>query len=258
MTKVEILKEVKEKKVELLSEAKSKYYKVKKERDDKYFKAIEEWFGGSNLSFSDAYIKKPEYGGTTFEIVRPKEGKTYDYEVLTIRLRENWREGGFDAIEPSVYSTSEKSNWNLERLIIVGEVSHIILDYGDDIIAELNAIKDKYQKKYKDALDAVNGIKNGISTIESEINNSYLNKAETLLNTTGLKFDGDKKATMDLRWDWTLRGITSAKIIKKTASGKSADIEISCWNETPRVYEKVRMSNIEALEWQYRDYVIIK
>ena len=50
--------------------------------------------------------------------------------------------------------------------------------------------------------------------------------------------------------------IDSAKIISKTTSGKSADIEISTHGETPRVYEKVRMSNIDVLKWQYRDYVI--
>ena len=61
---------------------------------------------------------------------------------------------------------------------------------------------------------------------------------------------------MDLRWDWTLRGISSAKIINKTVSGKSADVEISTYGETPRVYEKVRMSNVENLLWQYRDYVL--
>ena len=66
----------------------------------------------------------------------------------------------------------------------------------------------------------------------------------------------DKKGSIDLRWDWTLRGITSAKIISKTSSGKSADIEISTYGETPRVYEKVRMSNIDVLKWQYRDYVL--
>ena len=26
--------------------------------------------------------------------------------------------------------------------------------------------------------------------------------------------------------------------------------------ETPRVYEKVRMTNVENLLWQYRDYVL--
>ena len=87
-------------------------------------------------------------------------------------------------------------------------------------------------------------------------NQTFLDKAETLLNGEGLVFDKEKKGSIDLRWDWTLRGITSAKILSKTASGKSADIEISTYGEEPRVYEKVRMSNIDVLTWQYRDYVI--
>ena len=92
--------------------------------------------------------------------------------------------------------------------------------------------------------------------MKDEKNQTFLDKAKDLLNAEGLVFDKEKKGTIDIKWDWTLRGITSAKILSKTASGKSADIEISTYGETPRVYEKVRTSNIEALLWQYRDYVI--
>ena len=81
-------------------------------------------------------------------------------------------------------------------------------------------------------------------------------RVSLLESKKGLKFDGQKKGSMDLRWDWTLRGISSAKIISKTASGKSADVEIATYGETPRVYEKVRMTNVENLLWQYRDYVL--
>ena len=56
--------------------------------------------------------------------------------------------------------------------------------------------------------------------------------------------------------DWTLRGINSAKILSKTASGKSCNIKIQAYDYEPRVYENVRMSNVDALLWQYRDYVI--
>ena len=66
----------------------------------------------------------------------------------------------------------------------------------------------------------------------------------------------EKKGDMDIKWDWTLRGINSAKIISKTASGKSCNIEIQAYDYDPVLYEKVRMSNVDALLWQYRDYVI--
>ena len=41
---------------------------------------------------------------------------------------------------------------------------------------------------------------------------------------------------MDLRWDWTIRGINSAKILSKTASGKSCNIEIQSYDNEPQVF----------------------
>ena len=77
-----------------------------------------------------------------------------------------------------------------------------------------------------------------IQKLKDEKNQTFLDIAKGLLEGEGMTFEGDRKGEMDLRWDSTLRGITSAKIISKTASGKSADIEISQWGEAPKVYEK--------------------
>jgi hypothetical protein len=93
--------------------------------------------------------------------------------------------------------------------------------------------------------------------LKDEKNQSYLDIAREKLNGEGLVFKGDKKGSIDLRWDFSIRGITSARILSKTASGKSAEIEISTWDNEPRTYNKVRMSNIDSLLWQYRDNVIL-
>ena len=155
-----------------------------------------------------------------------------------------------------MYSTNDNSQWELERLFTAGEVAKVLLDHGDDIIAKFNSYKDSFAEEYKAAKDAKWSCEGDIQKLKDEKNQTFLNKAESLLNGEGLVFDGDKKGAIDLRWDWTLRGITSAKIVSTTASGKSADIEISQYGEEPRKYEKVRMSNIDALKWQYRDYVL--
>jgi len=256
MTKAQILDAIIEKKRDLLSEAKANYFKVKKSRDSKYFTIIQDYFGGDSISNEEVYIEKPKHGGTTYEVRRPHPEYSYDKELFTIRVNEDWREGGFSDITTSVYSTSDKSRYELERLVTVGEVALIILDHGDDMIAAFNTVTEKYKKRYNKALTEVNSIEKDINSLINEKNQTFLDIASAKLNGEGLKFDGKKKGTIDLRWDWTLRGITSARIIRTTASGKSADIEISCYGETPRIYEKVRTSNIEALEWQYRDYVI--
>ena len=253
MTKAEILDQIIEKKSAELKELTKTYVEVEKKRDAQYFEIIQEYFGGE-FTLDDVYFKH-DYG-TTFVVKRPHDQYDYDKELITLRFRDDWRTGEFTNIETSMYSTNDNSQWELERLYTAGEVAKVLLDYGDDIIAKFNSYKESFKEEYSAAQKAKWLAEGDIQKLKDEKNQTFLDKAKSLLNGEGLVFDKDKKGTIDIKWDWTLRGITSAKILSKTASGKSADIEISTYNEAPRVYEKVRTSNIEALLWQYRDYVI--
>ena len=256
MTKIEILDQIIEKKKEELVSLKESYSKVKKDRDFRYFQTIKDYFGGSNLTIEGTYIKDPKYSGTAFEICRPHPDYTYDKELITLRLTEDWKKGGFKDITTSVYSTSDNSNFELERLITVGEVANILLDYKDDILGELNAYTDKFAHKYNKAYKLVRECEADISKLESEKNQTYLDEAKNLLNGKGLEFTGDRKGRISLRWDWEIGHIQKARIIKKSLSGKSANIELTFTDGSSNNYDKVRMQNIKDLEWQYRDFVL--
>lgn len=253
MTKAEILDQIIEKKNEELKELTKTYVEIEKIRDAQYFEIIQEYFGGE-FTLDDVYFHH-DYG-TTFVVKRPHKEYKYDKELITIRIREDWSSGEFTNIETSMYSTNDNSQWELERIYTAGEVAKVLLDYKDDIIAKFNFIKESFKEEYDTARRAKWTAEADVNKLRDEKNQTYIDRAEALLNSEGLIFDGEKKGTIDLRWDWTLRGITSAKIISKTASGKSADIEISTYGEAPRVYEKVRTSNIESLLSQYKDYVL--
>ena len=253
MTKAQILDQIIEKKQEELTVLNENFKVVETKRDGMYFEIIQEYFGGE-FTLDDVYFKH-DYG-TNFELKRPHDQYDYDKELVTIRFKEDWKTGEFTDIETSMYSTNDNSQWELERLFTAGEVAKVLLDHGDDILAEFNSLKEKTAEEYSKARNAKWSAEGDIQKLKDEKNQTFLDKARTLLNGEGLVFDKEKKGSIDLRWDWTLRGITSAKILSKTASGKSADIEISTYGETPRVYEKVRTSNIDVLLWQYRDYVI--
>ena len=257
MTKAEIIQLIIDKKNEELKGLKESFNKISKKRDFRYFQTIKDYFGGSNLSIEGTYIKDPKYSGTAFEICRPHPDYTYDKELITLRLSEDWKKGGFKNITTSVYSTSDDSDFELERLITVGEVANILLDFKDDILGELNAYHDKFAHEYNKAYKLVSDCKADISKLETEKNNTYLEKAESLLKGEGLEFTGPKKGRIDIRWDWSVGNIQKAKIIRKSLSGKSADIKLTFTDGSDQTYEKVRMSNIENLEWQYRDYVLV-
>jgi len=253
MTKAQILDQIIDKKSLEVKELNKTYNDVEKKRDAQYFKIIQEYFGGE-FTLDDVYFHH-DYG-TTFVVKRPNKEYNYDKEMITLRFRDDWKTGEFTNIETSMYSTNDNSQWELERLFTAGEVAKVLLDHGDDIVAKFNSYKDSFADEYQAATDAKWMAEAEIQKLKDEKNQTFLDIAKGLLESDGLVFDKDKKGTIDLRWDWTLRGITSAKILNKTASGKSADIEISTYNEAPRVYEKVRTSNIDVLLWQYRDYVI--
>ena len=253
MTKAQIIDQIIEKKQEELGTLNKAYKNIEKKRDAKYFEIIQKYFGGE-FTLDDVYFQH-DYG-TSFVAKRPHKDYSYDKELVTIRIRDDWKTNEYVSIETSMYSTNDNSQWELERLFTAGEIAKVLLDFGDDIVAEFNKVKSSFKTKYDEASRAKWTCESDISKLKDEKNQTFLDTAKTLLNGEGLVFEGDKKGSIDLRWDWTLRGITSAKIVSTTASGKSADIEISTYGETPRVYQKVRTSNIEALLCQYRDYVI--
>jgi len=257
MTKIEIINEIIVKKQQELKKLNVTKKKLEDSRTDAMFNVMQKYFGGE-FTLDDVYISKPTYGysGGSYEIKRPNKDYNYDKELMTIRFHENWKTSEFDGIETSLYSTSDNSQWELERIFTNGEVAKVLLDHGDDLLAEMNVTRLTNIKEINAARTEIYKIESSITNLKSEINTIHLDEATEKLEGEGLVFDKEKKGAMDIKWDWTLRGINSAKILSKTASGKSCNIKIQAYDYEPRVYENVRMSNVDALLWQYRDYVI--
>ncbi len=256
MTKIEIINEIIVKKQEELKKANTIGKKLDQTKIDAMFSVMDKYFGGE-FTLDDVYISKPTYGysGASYEIKRPNKDYDYDKELMTIRFHENWKTNELDSIETSLYSTSDNSQWELERIFTNGEVAKVLLDHGDDILAEMNVVRLTNKKEIDAARTKIYKIEASIKNLKDEINNIHIDEATEKLEGEGLVFN-EKKAIMDIRWDWTLRGINSAKIISKTASGKSCNIEIQSYDREPRVFENIRMSNVDVLLRQYRDTVI--
>jgi len=241
MTKAQIV-DIKINKLETqLEQANEVRQEFEKARGDKYFEIIQKYFGGE-FSLEDVYIK--HNWGTSYEVLRPKEGYSYDKELMTIRIDDSWKTSEFEEIKTSMYSTSENGVWELERLITCGEVAKVILDFSDDIIAEFNTVRDEFKTSISESSSNVWKLERDIKQLTEDKNQFELERKMDLLETTGIEFS--KPVNLDVRWDWTVRNINKARIIAKTKSGKSASLTLETIHGEVKV-ENVRIDKINSI-----------
>ena len=252
MTRIDTLESGITKLTAKLGIAKKEYFTFTEELREGYTSIAKTYFGGG-IPLEDVTIEAGRDGSTIY-FKRPQQGYSYLKEIFEIRFKEDWRTGEFTEMNTSVYSTSDNSDWNLERLILVGDMCQVVLDYRDDVLGEYNMYRSKAAPKKKDLQRAVRDIEMNIESFQKQIEDFKRDDALKLLEGDGLKFN-DTKLTLEVKYNRTVQGVTSAKILSKTKSGLSAAIELTrqYYNgETSReVYENVRMTNIDYLLSQY-------
>ena len=228
--------------------------------EPKFTEAITNFFNG--FSLEDVTIKVGS-GGRSISFLRPEAGSSYNKELMTLYVREDWNTGELEKIDTSVYSSSDNSLFELERLQLVGEVASTLIDFQDDILAALNQCRESLLDEKKALRDARSVLEQEINSLEVKINNMFLRAAEERLNSEeGMVFEKEGRGRVDVAWDHEIRGIRRARILSKTASGKSATLEVTTesWmpedKDTVRTFKNVRMSNVNSLLHQYRDKVL--
>lgn len=201
---------------------------------------------------------------TRVQVRTERSGKQYNYnqEIYSISRSSYGRTEGVP-FQLSTYSTTVDNDFEFDRLITVGKVASFVKNNQDALIEAFtiaspwNTVEQKEVYRISGELQTLNNEKSQIE------NDNRLAKLET----EGLEFMADKwnnLPTLDVRFDWTVRNIFKIKVIKKTASGKSADLEITSryktWEGTIQdnitVVDKVRMDKVESLLYSYRDQLV--
>jgi hypothetical protein len=182
-------------------------------------------------------------------------------EIMSIYYREDWETKEFTQLSTGVYSSSEDSQWELERLTTVGAVANVLLDHYDDILAALNTVKSEWAERYSSAFADLRKADLEINNWQNYKNKVYLDHARDLLMSEGLTFPG-KLASFELRYDQDVNAIRTIRVTDTSASGKTCTVEVEqYWSYhdeiQKRTFEKVRMSKLDNLLWQYRDYVLL-
>mgnify|MGYP003131467683 FL=1 len=194
-------------------------------------------------------------------------------EIVSYQLNDRWsRDERAERVEDSKIYHNGSTFDTLDQHILDQsqarfEFMQCAVDFNDDIIAAWNTIERKYDKLVASFSEAKSKLRTAINDQSRDIDRLEKETlAERLKN--GLEFvkgeDGRySKGTLpeiEIRWDWTIRRIKSLKVLRMTASGKSADIEVvqksQRWDdnyssykdvEETNTFERVRMNKIESM-----------
>ena len=270
MTKIEIIKKKIEKEQITLKKLRVKRHEVEKARIEKWSEMYSRYFKdaimeGDEIEVSDSYVYFKRF----------HEDYNYGKEIISLNIRaKSWRDDEADTIETSFYSTNDNSDFELKRMVTLGRVGMVILDFKDDIIAEYNSIKESFRDKLKKAGSDVSHLDHEISKMSTEISRIEDQEVLDKLNSDGVEFEVDKEdlyslPSLSVRWNWEIRNIKKIKVLNETKSGKSVDIEIeTCSNNydyekektvfstNVRKFERVRRDKVDSLVTWNREKVI--
>jgi len=242
---------------------------IQMQEEEALLKHYKQMFSGALM---EGDVVEKGYNGLYIKRKDP-DGK-YNKEIVGVSFAtKNWRDEEVDKIETSFYSTSENSEFELKRMITLGRVGMIILDFKDDIIAGYNQIKESYKPSRVELFKTINKNDMCIDECEKEIADIREQEIRNILNEGVIEFNitepSSRNPRLEVRYNWDIRDIKNLKILSRTPSGLSAKIEVTrlsnVWkedaiNETEieeytDTFEKVRMSNIENFVFGNTEFI---
>ena len=190
-------------------------------------------------------------------------------DIVTYQLDYNWErdENGERVRTSKIYhngSTFKDLNENiLEESKARFEFMQCAVDHNDDIIAAWNVIEKKYDDLIATFRDSIYELSQALSSQRTDIIKLEKEALNKKLTGKGVKFVESAQGRLpqlEVRWDWNVSRIKALKIVRTTASGKSADLlitqESNRWDSDTESYvnspvtdtfTRVRMDKVEAL-----------
>ena len=210
---------------------------------------------------------------STERVTLSPKGDGYNY-LVEYSLDTRWRSDDGDIIERSrlnhngSYFYNNEDNKNFNQALVESEARvefmKLAAEKDEQIQADWMVIDEKYSDlrmkfwdKLKDLRSAVNDASRDISKFEEQA------EMDKLENKEGISFkskDGKSLPGLDVRFDWRIGQIKNIRVVGKTASGKSVDLEVvrkwSKWDDNLEkrvdmdkieVFPKVRFDKVKSL-----------
>jgi len=172
-------------------------------------------------------------------------------------------------INLSSFRTEVEGNWISKRFEAISKFVMIAEDFGDDIIAELNMIESRYRKFVEQIWPANKELRKAIDSQSQDIDKlEKENMMESLFDEDGISLTPEKEDSwlprFEVKWDWEISNVAGLRAVKKSASGKSVDLEIkrrfrdynsNDWKFDTVKAERVRFDKVETFLKRNQKYI---
>ena len=190
----------------------------------------------------------------------PKEGYTRPQDICSIRLsKSDYTNNKFDKMGLSYYSTTEVSDWEIQRLILIGKIAQVVQDEKESIFNAIKTIPAKNNKLISKLRKQIWALESEISSIKAEERRVNRKNALVLLFKEGIEFNvGGGLKGCAIRNDHYVRNIKKIKFLRWTNENKlSLSVEITTTypsvfkdkdngiDDSIEVYNKVRLFNLD-------------
>ena len=217
---------------------------------------------------------KTIYHDTSMKVIY---GENSDgYSVLDAYVYDSWK-GDNREYNRIDYSTSSfrtemkkgtDMNWVKDRFAALAFYAEQIENSKDKILAEFNLIEEKYFK----LCTAIHELKKPLRNERSEISGKIDRlkdeiMMDQLFSKDGLMIEPEKDDNylprFQVKFDWELNSVKSIRGVKKSASGKSVDLQVSVrrgWGDDKKLevidVDRVRFDNVRSFIRRNKNVIV--
>jgi hypothetical protein len=214
--------------------------------------------------FTDGFTIGERSSGTYWHISRTREENGYEREELTIYLEESYdrfKPDFIKALQPSFYTTSEISRYELERMVMIGKIGTMLLEKEKTILEAINQVRDEHKEQISNIGSLIWKIDRELSELERQLTEIdkvvRLNKA---LNE-GVEFVKDAKYGRYETIEIGRHSLRNIKKLKATLVGKGifCNLEVTYADpekDTSYFFGKVKTESLKEALTYYRERII--
>ena len=172
-------------------------------------------------------------------------------------------------INLSSFRAEVEGNWISSHFEAISKFVMIAEDFGDDIIAELNLIESRYRKFVEQIWPARRELKKAIDSQSEDIDKLKKEQLiERLSDDDGISLTPEKDDNylpdFQVKWDWEISNVAGLRVVKKSSSGKSVDLEIKRrfrdygsddWKFDTLKADRVRFDKVESFLNRNKKYI---